>query len=197
MRIFKLFTVTVLLLGLVVFLPACAMKKADRRHQDSRYQVAGGYSPNYESYDLDELIDYMGYLNRLPLLQRNAECQWLHRFNAIDSSLGVKIHLAYALLSTLECGDSKEAANLLESAALSVDDEQIQGFLSYQQALAQRLFACDLHAKELEQKLKLWKIKNQKLENNYKICGQNLKIVKEKLEALKEIEESLNHTEAQ
>jgi len=193
----KLFIICILSVGLMGLIPACATKKAERNPCATRYLAVGNYSPNYESYDLDELIDYLRYLNNLPLLQRNAECEWLQRFNAIDSSLGVKVHLAFVLMSTLDCGDGREAVDLLELAAQSMEDERIRGFLSYQRGLAQRLFTQAVHNKELEQKLKRWKLKNQKMQNNYKACQQSLLDAKAKLEALKAIEESLNHTEAQ
>lgn len=189
-RLGSALVVAILLMGQL----GCHAKRHQIRAPERSVESVKGYSPNYEELQLAELIDYLGYLEQLPPLQRQAECRWLKQYNDIDSNLGVRIHLAFSLLVTPDCGETQMAVQLLELAGQSVDDDKLKHFLSYQSELAQRLFTESNHGGELVNKLDRWKDRNQLLVEQLQSCNAELKDVKTKLEALKAIEESLNHS---
>ncbi len=155
--------------------------------------------PAYQLQTLPELVSYMGYLAELQPFQRQAECEWLQRFNAIAPGPGVRLHLAFALLLAPNCGgnESQQAAALFKAGSAQVQDLPTRRFLAYYVELAQRRYGIERYRQELTRKLeRQWKQANQNLSYRLHTCSEALRDAQSKLEALKAIEQSLKATGA-
>lgn len=188
------------LLGLSLsFLAGCVGQppKPPPPRQVPEYSLA--QEPNYTDYSLPELESYLGYLAELQPFQRQAECEWLQRFNAVAPGLGVQLHLAFALLLAPDCGsnESQQAIELFETGLTQIQDLRTRGLLAYHAALAQHRQGVERYHEELTRKLeRQWKQANQNLNQRLQACNEALKDTRAKLEALKAIEQSLNPVEA-
>lgn len=154
--------------------------------------------PEYGLYAFPELVSYLGYLAELQPFQRQAECEWLKRYHAVAPGLGVKLHLAFALLLAPACGGNEldQAAALFKAGMVQIQDPPTRRFLAYHAELAQHRYGIDRYHEELTRKLdRQWKQANQNLTRRLQECNEALKDARSKLEALKAIEQSLNPTE--
>ncbi len=155
-------------------------------------------APAYGLQTLPELVSYVGYLAELQPFQRQAECEWLQRFNAVAPGPAVQLHLAFALLLAPDCGGNElqQAIDLFKAGLTQVQDLQTRRFLTYHAALAQHRYGVDRYHEELARKLEQqWKQANQNLNHRLQACSEALRDAQSKLEALKAIEQSLNPTE--
>ncbi len=154
--------------------------------------------PAYGLQTLPELINYVGYLAELQPFQRQAECEWLQRFNAVAPGPGVQLHLAFALLLAPDCGGNElqQAIDLFKAGLTQVQDLPTRHFLTYHAELAQHRYGVDRFYEELARKLgRQWKQANQNLNHRLQTCSEALRDAQSKLEALKAIEQNLNPTE--
>ncbi len=163
--------------------------------QPERRSVTG---PDYESPSFQELSTYLGYLARLPMPQRRSECQWLQRYGSIDEGLGVRLHLALALLATPDCNgkqgeEIQQALTLLDQALPRVSDPEVRNYLLYHRQMAQRLFSSTHHERKVVRKLTQLRRTTRKLSRQLSACQQESQELNAKLEALKALEDSLNH----
>ncbi len=154
--------------------------------------------PDYENHSFQELSAYPGYLARLPMPQRRSECQWLQRYDSIDESLGVKLHLALALLATPDCNgrqgqEIRQALTLLDQALPRISDPELRNYLLYHRQMAQRLFSSAHHERKVVRKLTQLRRTVRKLSRQLTACQQESQELNAKLEALKALEDSLNH----
>ncbi len=154
--------------------------------------------PEYESHSFRELTAYPGYLARLPMPQRRSECQWLQRYNSVDEGLGVKLHLALALLATPDCNgkqgnEIQQALALLDQALPQVADSELRHYLLYHRQMAQRLFSSTHHERKVVRKLAQLRRSTRRLKRRLTDCQQESQELNAKLEALKALEDSLNH----
>ncbi len=163
--------------------------------QPEGHSIAG---PDYESHSFQELSAYLGYLARLPMPQRRSECEWLQRYDSIDEGLGVRLHLALALLATPDCGggqgeEIRQALVLLDQALPRISDPEVRDYLLYHRQMAQRLFSSTHHERKVVRKLTQLRRTARKLNRQLSDCRQESQELNAKLEALKALEDSLNH----
>jgi|GEM_PF-6056092 len=148
---------------------------------------------------LESSLAYMEGLAKMTSLQRLEECQRLVRLKDQEKGPGKQIRLALVLMTTDQCADNdaKLIMTLLEKAMTQVEDPQLKKFLAYQQTLASRFNQKDLHQRRMIARIaKLKKINYLERKKRHS-CTDELEKTREKLEALKAIEKSLNHTEVQ
>ncbi len=175
-------------------LAGCAGQPSKLQPPRQAPQFSLSQKPNYALYAFPELLGYLGYLAQLQPSQRQAECEKLQRFNVEAPSLGVRLHLAIALLLVPDCsGDAQQALQLFTAESARAHDLQTRSLLAYLTALAQRQYELDRHCAELTRKLeRQWRQAKQSLNRRLQTCNEELKDTRAKLEALKAIERSLN-----
>jgi len=169
-----------------------------QRVSESDRSLAQGVAD--EKYSLDELVLYVGDLMKMPHAQRIDQCQSLMKlYEQKKATLGLQIRLALALMVAKECSDneSKIAVALLDDAIESIENPQLVNFLAYQRELALRLSQKDTHQQQLVNKIARWKKINYRERKKLRACDKDLQETRKKLEALKAIEKSLNHTEVE
>ncbi len=154
--------------------------------------------PDYEAVTLAELSGYLGYLAELPPLQRRDECRWLSDFIDRVPSLGGQLHLALALPITPECLEAgrdelRFALTLLDQARQQVPQADLRAFLAYQRLIAQRLAGSRRHEQEWRRKLTRLQRRYQQQRQRLQRCQTASDQCRTKLEALKALEQSLNH----
>ncbi len=191
MTVWKWITLIVLLAGL----GGCAIGKRPPPQQQDMPSIA---EPDYESHSFQELSAYLGYLAKLPMTQRRSECQWLQRYNSIDDSLGVKLHLALALMATPNCNEKqvselRQAVTLLDQVLPQISDAALRDYLLYHRQMAQRLFSSAHHEQKVVRKLAQLQRTRRKLRQQVTACQKQSQELNAKLEALKALEDSLNH----
>lgn len=150
-------------------------------------------------YSLESLLAYMEGLSKMPSLQRLKKCRGLVKLKDQEKGLGNQIRLALVLMATDRCvdNDAKLAMTLLEKAMTQVEDPSLKKYLAYQQTLASRLYQNDLQQRRMIARIAKLKKINYLERRKRHSCTDELQETREKLEALKAIEKSLNHTGVQ
>ncbi len=168
------------------------------------FQRAPVTDTSYASSDVrgsvEEVVSYMHYLATIQeSAQRDSECQRLLKLHEQRGDVRVKIRLALSLLVSQHCvdNDSKRALALLDEAIENLDNSSLGGLLLYQRELALQLYRKDRQQGLLNSKISEWKKRSRQNQKKLQTCEQDLKKTQMKLEALKTIEKSLNHTEVQ
>ncbi len=131
--------------------------------------------------------------------QRDAECKNLLDLYQQRGDQSVRIKLALSLLVSENCvpDASGKALSLLDDVMTNMKYSNLKDFLAYHRELALRLHQRDQQRHDLMIKISKWKKLNRQNLKKLQVCQDDLQETQMKLEALKKIERSLNHSEVQ
>ncbi len=149
---------------------------------------------------LEEAVRYIQELMAMPQAsQRDAECKRLWSRHRQQEDQDIRVRLALSLLVSEKCvaDASGKALSLLDEAMATMKHSGLRDFLAYHRELAFRLHQGAQQQRVLTGEISRLKKRNQGNLKQLEGCRGALKETRMKLEALKKIEKSLNHTEVQ
>lgn len=167
----------------------------------------------YFSFTTEQLVSYGGELARLGIVDRLAECTKVLGLYRANQQTAVLLHLFIAELASEACGDPVKIRALVRALSPTIKDERLRNYLAFQGLLADHVIAGSAERERVAKKLKevQWRLKQaqnkatqaQTKEKKAKTKGKEIyekmisrdaeaKALKQKLDALKSIEQDLN-----
>lgn len=150
--------------------------------------------PSFINYDLKTMALYSGYVAKLTSFERVIECDKLVSGEAGDtSSIGIRLHTAFVMILTPECGGPEKAIKILESTQQKIINKKaLTGLLAFQTNLAATLRDNQINLQDIESTLGKTKRKNSRLKNKLTAKDAELKQLEATLDALKRIEKTFH-----
>lgn len=146
----------------------------------------------YATTDLGDLVEFAGKVAEASSADRLKECQELLQLSHDDHSLGVRLHLLLAQSIAESCGNSGEATALIDPALAEIGNSRLKSLLVYQKAILTRFDRELNRRKVLERRISQVISKEQKAHRRLQSQEGELRVLQRKLDALKEIEQSLD-----
>lgn len=160
----------------------------------------------YFTYSTERLLSYAGELARLGPVDRLTECNKVLELYRANQQTGVLLHLFVAQLASDACGDPVRVLALVRTLKPTLQDERLRNFLSFEGLLADRAMQAAAEKERIAKKLRetRWRLRQaQTKEKRAETKGKKIyermisrdaeaKQLKQKLDALKSIEQDLN-----
>jgi exonuclease VII large subunit len=204
---------TKVLLPMLLALAGCAEQSMTRI--DTRSAAAQKSVPAipYSSASVDDLILFAGRFAELPVAARLAECRDLRQIYRHTPQLGARLHLLLARSVSDACGDVEDAISMIDDSLGEIKDPRLKAYLTYQKAVFNRLSQCQDRCRNLAKQVVQTRLSERKAAQRLRSRaaevrrlrmqeqtvrkaradenGDELRALQQKLEALKDIEQTL------
>jgi hypothetical protein len=145
----------------------------------------------YEKLDVESLALYGGELVRSSHDQREAECRHAKDLSQAKNAVAIRLHLAAALSLSDSCGSLNEARDILVSSRALITDKAVLAWVDHLDALVESVVTERNARDAIEAKMKQARSTAKRSQRQAKTKESELKTLRNKLDALKSIEQGL------
>jgi len=145
----------------------------------------------YEQLDLVSLVSFGGDMVRMAEAERMVECGHLQSLVGGRPLTAFRLRLALVEIVTASCGSLDEAQELLRHAKADIKDAHVVAWVGYIEELVVALRAERSARKDAEGKVKKVRASARRNQRQALSKDTELKALKNKLDALKSIEQGL------
>lgn len=149
----------------------------------------------YQSAEQNELLRYGDELALMSAEARQAECARVLELAGPEAGAGTHLHLLQIQMLVDGCGDQRANLAALATLQVNIADESTRRWLAFQEQVAARWQARDDRCKMLEKQLQQTLKTVRTSRNRVKSRESEVQELKDKLDALKSIEENLGGSE--